>query len=167
MIRCIALVGTLTALTACGGADSDSGDNNTPVTPSIKFTFETSLYGQKSTDDNNITIANPSTNNGSFGFTMKANQDYWFSLYLSKDNILSSSDLEFGHGSCIFDSCKTVNEDCSFDSSNTITCGGATEDLTNWLNQLPETAYFIIKSCNQPTDLTADCITKPHAIRFE
>lgn len=102
---------------------------------------------------------------------------YEVDIYVSADNNLSQSDVNFFSDNCIrTDGCERTNSDleCQYDgtTANTIRCGleinrssGGT-NVSNVVrdNVFTQGAYIIIQTCNI-TNLS--CGTSSHAVFFE
>jgi len=163
-------------LTACGvGTSTDPG--NSPLTDTTTINSFT-VTGSGPAVAGKIPL-NPAINNGAFtvDWNIDSSDPYHVDLYMSSDNQLNRlSDDQLltrncGSTSLVYNCSKTAHIDCSFNSSNVLACGTASDqmvvkgrDLTAYLDTIPKTSWLLIEACNA---LMSSCKTSAVEIEFQ
>jgi hypothetical protein len=160
--RCV-LAGALIT-SACGGQSSgDQRLSDGPVGPVGTFHVDGT---SQSPLDLGTTPIDSSENQGRFhvGWDADPGARYRVFLTASKDQQAGDpDDVRFASIFCDANCGQPSRVECQFSSDNTIRCqgGGASRDLTNWFDQLPQDAYIVF---NLETRNTWS--TEPYRVQF-
>lgn len=164
LLTCSALVIACSSDSTTEGTTSDSPNfefpdpndqtNDNWVRP-VMLTFD--IAGQND-EDSEIAIIDPFVESGEFTVTYSVDEPgdpHTVHMYFSTDNDISDSDIHFNQFSCIFsgDLCaNTIHHhdiECSFDTSNVISCNGAEgEDISTKLTALPFEGFIVAQACD-------------------
>ncbi len=157
-IKHILFFGVLFLLFGC----SETSNTTNPTTSNSQNT-SINMYSVTgtSTTTSDVKPINSGVNNGAFNvsWNVSSTDPYHIELYLSNNSTLSSSaGVKFFSQNCggisaIYNCNTNGSFSCRFTSQNKISCGTITfvnkeKDVSAFLNQIPKSAYLIIKACN-------------------
>ena len=158
--KCIGSLTGITLLVACGG-------NSDPITKELNRHLEVDIQ-EFDVDKSNL---HPGQ---SLDIEWRSEGAVLFDahLYLSEDRTVSNSDIQIVDEKCGVehnDHCRAAREvefTCEFYSDNYFGCyedgdNIGTEDLTEYLTQLPFENYLILELCSH-----GDCETRVHRLTF-
>jgi hypothetical protein len=164
-------------LTACND-NNNSGQSSAPSLPTTETTLHTLTLASPTPNDGEGVAVDPAIDNGLFTIDWRATSSdpYRIDVAINHTADVDSDDtaLWFHGQNCGSDNrlyaCDfTSTLDCHFTTANMISCGvvnGANpaSNLTDWLNELPQTATITVRVCDSPR-LSCDAISRTMVLR--